>query len=366
MGELVDATRTLCRFACVDVQQEAVAYRECQRSLDEGWGGASADVDRASPLGAGRRPRSLRGGGGSGGHRRLPRLGAPYVRFFRPAALGVHRRLERRSPPRRARLPQARPGRRRARGARLQLGRWLEVAPTPAYDAPTRAAIRAEPVVQRLFAAADADAGLWPELLPPCASDRGCRWRSLRVSSPSASASACRSRADRGLPRAPRAWRARDLAALAPPARRASDALGRLARTTGRRRRLRPRPAPGKRRRHAVPPGGRRRRLGGRRLRGLERGGPRAGAGRGARRGRPALPRRPGRLVNRRLAEQPHDCVRERRFCLGVATQHGVQAAAPQRLGGYGKSSSVPRRSENVGQPRRANAAVGSPARSPR
>ncbi len=188
---------------------------------------------------------------------------------------------------------------------------------------------------------------------PPCASDRGCRWRSLRVSSPSASASACRSRADRGLPRAPRAWRARDLAALAPPARRASDALGRLARTTGRRRRLRPRPAPGKRRRHAVPPGGRRRRLGGRRLRGLERGGPRAGAGRGARRGRPALPRRPGRLVNRRLAEQPHDCVRERRFCLGVATQHGVQAAAPQRLGGIRE---VVERAEAVGERRAAEA----------
>jgi transcriptional regulator with XRE-family HTH domain len=47
-----------------------------------------------------------------------------------------------------------------------QIGRWLEVAPTPAYDAKARAAIRAEPVVQRLFAAAGQDAGLLPQLLP--------------------------------------------------------------------------------------------------------------------------------------------------------------------------------------------------------
>ena len=47
-----------------------------------------------------------------------------------------------------------------------QLTRWLEVAPTPAYDEPTRAAIRAEPVVQRVFAAADDEAGLWPQVLP--------------------------------------------------------------------------------------------------------------------------------------------------------------------------------------------------------
>ncbi len=47
-----------------------------------------------------------------------------------------------------------------------QLGDWLALAPTPSYDEPTRAAIRAEPVVQRVFAAADADAGAWPQLLP--------------------------------------------------------------------------------------------------------------------------------------------------------------------------------------------------------
>ena len=47
-----------------------------------------------------------------------------------------------------------------------QIGQWLEVAPTPAYDAPARAAIRADPVVQRVFAAGGEDAGLWPQLLP--------------------------------------------------------------------------------------------------------------------------------------------------------------------------------------------------------
>ena len=47
-----------------------------------------------------------------------------------------------------------------------QIGEWLEIAPTPAYDAAARAAIRAEPVVQRIFAAVGEDAGLWPQVLP--------------------------------------------------------------------------------------------------------------------------------------------------------------------------------------------------------
>lgn len=46
------------------------------------------------------------------------------------------------------------------------LGDWLAVAPTPAYDEEARAAIRAEPVVQRVFRAVGEDAGLWPQLLP--------------------------------------------------------------------------------------------------------------------------------------------------------------------------------------------------------
>lgn len=47
-----------------------------------------------------------------------------------------------------------------------QLGHWLELAPTPLYAEPARAAIRADPVVQRVFAAAGQDAGLWPQVLP--------------------------------------------------------------------------------------------------------------------------------------------------------------------------------------------------------
>jgi hypothetical protein len=43
---------------------------------------------------------------------------------------------------------------------------WLETAPTPAYDAQAREAIRAEPVVDRVLAAGDRDAGLWPSVLP--------------------------------------------------------------------------------------------------------------------------------------------------------------------------------------------------------
>ena len=43
---------------------------------------------------------------------------------------------------------------------------WLELAPTPELDAQTRATIRAEPVVQRVFAAVGEDAGLWPQVLP--------------------------------------------------------------------------------------------------------------------------------------------------------------------------------------------------------
>ncbi len=43
---------------------------------------------------------------------------------------------------------------------------WLELAPTPDLDAEARAAVRADPVVQRVFAAVGQDAGLWPQVLP--------------------------------------------------------------------------------------------------------------------------------------------------------------------------------------------------------
>ncbi|WP_354699014.1 hypothetical protein DSM112329_04715 [Paraconexibacter sp. AEG42_29] len=47
-----------------------------------------------------------------------------------------------------------------------ELESWLEAAPTPRYSNTARAAIRAEPVVQRVFSAAGEDAGLWPVVLP--------------------------------------------------------------------------------------------------------------------------------------------------------------------------------------------------------
>jgi transcriptional regulator with XRE-family HTH domain len=43
---------------------------------------------------------------------------------------------------------------------------WLEVAPTPGYDEPTREAIRSEPVARATIDAMASEAGLWPELLP--------------------------------------------------------------------------------------------------------------------------------------------------------------------------------------------------------
>ena len=51
-------------------------------------------------------------------------------------------------------------------GLAKQLSSWLEVAPTPDYDDATREAIAGEPALARVFAAADADAGLWPSVVP--------------------------------------------------------------------------------------------------------------------------------------------------------------------------------------------------------
>lgn len=47
-----------------------------------------------------------------------------------------------------------------------QLGLWLELAPTPDFSAAQREAIRAEPVVARVQAAVDSDAGLLALELP--------------------------------------------------------------------------------------------------------------------------------------------------------------------------------------------------------
>jgi transcriptional regulator with XRE-family HTH domain len=47
-----------------------------------------------------------------------------------------------------------------------QLMTRLEVAPSPAFDAPTREQIRSEPVARATIDAMASEAGIWPELLP--------------------------------------------------------------------------------------------------------------------------------------------------------------------------------------------------------
>jgi transcriptional regulator with XRE-family HTH domain len=46
------------------------------------------------------------------------------------------------------------------------IGVWLETAPAPVLDEATRADVRREAAVQRVFAAVGDDAGLWPQLVP--------------------------------------------------------------------------------------------------------------------------------------------------------------------------------------------------------
>ncbi|HSD81208.1 MAG TPA: hypothetical protein VLB47_11115 [Solirubrobacteraceae bacterium] len=60
-----------------------------------------------------------------------------------------------------------------------QLTTWLEVAPTPDYDAPARARIRAEPAVRRVLEAAGDDAGLWPDVIPRLRARAGLSIREL-------------------------------------------------------------------------------------------------------------------------------------------------------------------------------------------
>ena len=59
------------------------------------------------------------------------------------------------------------------------LGDWLAVAPTPAYDEAALRAIRAEPALRGALAAVDAEAGLWPELLPRLRERAGLSVRAL-------------------------------------------------------------------------------------------------------------------------------------------------------------------------------------------
>ncbi len=48
MGELVNATKTLCRFVCIDVADDAAAYRKKHYSLEDGWSSDGED-ERPSP-----------------------------------------------------------------------------------------------------------------------------------------------------------------------------------------------------------------------------------------------------------------------------------------------------------------------------
>jgi transcriptional regulator with XRE-family HTH domain len=59
------------------------------------------------------------------------------------------------------------------------LGDWLAVAPTPAYDEAALRAIRAEPALRAALAVVDAEAGLWPELLPRLRERAGLSVRAL-------------------------------------------------------------------------------------------------------------------------------------------------------------------------------------------
>jgi hypothetical protein len=62
-----------------------------------------------------------------------------------------------------------------------QIGTWLEVAPTPAYDPGTRAQIRAEPAVRHVFDAVGEDAGLWPAVIPQLRAGAGLSIREVAV-----------------------------------------------------------------------------------------------------------------------------------------------------------------------------------------
>lgn len=59
------------------------------------------------------------------------------------------------------------------------LGDWLAVAPAPDYDESARRAIRAEPALRGALAAVEAEAGLWPELLPRLRERAGLSARAL-------------------------------------------------------------------------------------------------------------------------------------------------------------------------------------------
>ena len=60
-----------------------------------------------------------------------------------------------------------------------EISTWLEVAPTPAYSEATRAEIRAEPIVQQVFATVGDDKSAWPAVLPGLRKRAGLSIRDL-------------------------------------------------------------------------------------------------------------------------------------------------------------------------------------------
>ena len=60
-----------------------------------------------------------------------------------------------------------------------EISTWLEVAPTPAYSEATRAEIRAEPIVQQVFATVGDDESAWPAVLPGLRARAGLSVRDL-------------------------------------------------------------------------------------------------------------------------------------------------------------------------------------------
>ena len=97
----------------------------------------------------------------------------------------LHRRLERGSPAAHARLSRSRSGGGASATSSPTRSARPEAAPAPPIVATARAEIRAEPAVAQILAAADADSGLWPRLIPGLREGRAVDRRARRASRPS-------------------------------------------------------------------------------------------------------------------------------------------------------------------------------------
>ena len=166
----------------------------------------------------------------------------------------LHRRVERRRAPARARLPRAAcPTAPSATSSPTRSRPGSRSRRRPDYDDAARAAIRAEPAVARVLAAVGDDAGLWPQLIPRCARAPGLSIGSVaaalverfELGAGHASAPPTTSSAWSAASSSPRASRGGCSTRSASCSARAGDAR--------RRRAARASAAPGGRRRHAVP-----------------------------------------------------------------------------------------------------------------